>query len=404
MTVLAKRKEVPSSIEVSEEKETSLPASMSGSLAEGTIVGFGDPLLDITADVEADFLAKYGLNEDDAILAGGPQAGLSQELCERYKPRFTAGGSAQNTLRVMQWILRQPRISTMVGAIGFDQYGRYLEQNARECGVDIRYHYVNQDLTGTCCVLLSRRGMCRSLVTTKGASSLYSIQHLRRIWEPVIERAKFFYVTCYFLSGNLETVAEVAHHARQKGKVMCLNLSAPFLMSAQEEKIRAVLPFVDIVFGNESELEAFSEVFNRGSGQPFRSREQAAAFISTFLISSGSSPRLVVITQGANPVLVAKGDKVESFPVEHGVGDTFDPNGVIDTNGAGDAFVAGFLASLIKGCPIETCVKNGCVAAFAIIHEVGCTTPDRSKVRFFLADRHTEPRIPSITRRQISIS
>ncbi|OQR75535.1 adenosine kinase-like [Tropilaelaps mercedesae] len=373
---------------------------MNGTLAEGTIVGFGDPLLDITADVDLDFLRKFTLNQDDAILASEKQRGLSKELCDRYKPRFTAGGSAQNTLRVVQWILRQPRISTMVGAIGYDQYGRYLEQNARECGVDIRYHYVNQDPTGTCCVLLSNRGMCRSLVTTKGASARYSIQHLHRIWESVIERAQFFYITCYFLSGNLEAVLEVAHHARQKGKVMCLNLSAPFLMSLHCDKLCAILPYVDIVFGNESEMDAFLEI--QCAPEKNLSRKEGARFLSTFL-AAPSAPRLVIITQGEKPVIVARGSWLDSYSLDEKVMD-LDSTGMVDTNGAGDAFVAGFLASLIKGCSIETCVKNGCVAALAIIHEVGCTTPDRSKVRFYTDESDTEPRIPTITRRQISIS
>ncbi|XP_022671354.1 adenosine kinase 2-like isoform X1 [Varroa destructor] len=371
-----------------------------GTLAEGTIVGFGDPLLDITADVDLDFLKRFGLKQDDSILAGDSQRGLPKELCERYTPRFSSGGSTQNTLRVMQWILRQPRISTMVGAIGYDQYGRYLEQNARECGVDIRYHYVEQESTGTCCVLLSQNGIRRSLITTKGASARYSIQHLQRIWEPVVERARFFYVTCYFLSGNAEVVLEVAHHSHQRGKVLCLNLSASFLMALHREKICSILPYVDIVFGNDSELEAFIEAHYEPDQK--LTREEAARFLSTFMAPPGS-PRLAVITQAENTVLVAKGSKLDSYTVDEKVIDVDSP-GTVDTNGAGDAFVGGFLASLIKSCSVEVCVKNGCMAALAIIHEVGCTTPDRSKVRFYSGTRDTEPRIPSITRRQISIS
>lgn len=36
---------------------------------EGTILGCGNPLLDIIANVDDEFLQKYGLKPDDAILA-----------------------------------------------------------------------------------------------------------------------------------------------------------------------------------------------------------------------------------------------------------------------------------------------------------------------------------------------
>lgn len=37
---------------------------------EGTLVGFGNPLLDISATVDESFLEKYGMQPNDAILAG----------------------------------------------------------------------------------------------------------------------------------------------------------------------------------------------------------------------------------------------------------------------------------------------------------------------------------------------
>jgi adenosine kinase len=39
------------------------------SISEGILLGMGNPLLDISAVVKSDFLAKYGLKENDAILA-----------------------------------------------------------------------------------------------------------------------------------------------------------------------------------------------------------------------------------------------------------------------------------------------------------------------------------------------
>jgi adenosine kinase len=51
---------------------------------------------------------------------------------------------------------------------------------------------------------------------------------------------------------------------------------------------------------------------------------------------------------------------------------------IVDTNGAGDAFVGGFLAQLSKKKSIEECVKCGNWAATEIIQRSGCTFPDKT--------------------------
>lgn len=48
---------------------------------------------------------------------------------------------------------------------------------------------------------------------------------------------------------------------------------------------------------------------------------------------------------------------------------------LVDTNGAGDAFVGGFLAKLACGCDLEACVSAGNYAARQIIQVSGCKIP-----------------------------
>lgn len=62
----------------------------------------GNPLLDISATVDDDFLKKYQLNSNDAILAQEKHKPMYDELIEQYKADFIAGGSVQNTMRVAQ--------------------------------------------------------------------------------------------------------------------------------------------------------------------------------------------------------------------------------------------------------------------------------------------------------------
>ncbi len=50
---------------------------------------------------------------------------------------------------------------------------------------------------------------------------------------------------------------------------------------------------------------------------------------------------------------------------------------IVDTNGAGDAFVGGFLAQYVRGEPIKKCVDCGIWSAALIIQRSGCTFPEK---------------------------
>jgi adenosine kinase len=70
------------------------------------VVGLGNPLLDISANVEEDFLAKYELKPNNAILAEEKHKPMIDEMVQKYKVDYIPGGATQNTLRVAQVIVR----------------------------------------------------------------------------------------------------------------------------------------------------------------------------------------------------------------------------------------------------------------------------------------------------------
>jgi sugar/nucleoside kinase (ribokinase family) len=70
------------------------------------VVGLGNPLLDISANVDEDFLSKYDLKPNNAILAEEKHKPLYDEMVQKYKVDYIPGGATQNTLRVAQVIGR----------------------------------------------------------------------------------------------------------------------------------------------------------------------------------------------------------------------------------------------------------------------------------------------------------
>ena len=71
------------------------------------ILGMGNPLLDISANVEESMLAKYNLNANDAILY--EKEDVFEDMTSKYSVDFIAGGATQNSCRVAQWILGEER-------------------------------------------------------------------------------------------------------------------------------------------------------------------------------------------------------------------------------------------------------------------------------------------------------
>jgi adenosine kinase len=97
---------------------------------------------------------------------------------------------------------------------------------------------------------------------------------------------------------------------------------------------------------------------------------EIALRLSALPKSSGTYPRTVVFTQGSNPTIVAQSGKVTLYPVE-----ALAKELIIDTNGAGDAFVGGFIARIAEGKDIAEAVRSGTFAARTIIQYSGCTFP-----------------------------
>lgn len=61
---------------------------------ENTLLGLGNPLLDISSTVGRDFLSKYDLKENDAILADPKKhKDLYTELVDNFNAEYIAGGN-----------------------------------------------------------------------------------------------------------------------------------------------------------------------------------------------------------------------------------------------------------------------------------------------------------------------
>ncbi|KAL8504483.1 hypothetical protein ACS0TY_015880 [Phlomoides rotata] len=333
---------------------------------EGILLGMGNPLLDISAVVDQEFLDKYDVQLNNAILAEEKHVPMYDEMSSKFKVEYIAGGATQNSIRIAQWMLQIPGATSYMGSIGKDKYGEEMKKNAKDAGINVHY-YEDDKPTGTCAVCVL--GGERSLIANLSAANCYKPDHLKKPenWA-LVEKAKYYYMAGFFLTVSPESIMLVAEHAHANNKVFATNLSAPFICEFFKDVQLKVLPYCDYVFGNETEARTFSKVH----GWDTDNVEEIALKISQLPKASETRKRFAVITQGADPVVVAENGKVQLLPVT-----PLPKEKLIDTNGAGDAFVGGFLAQLILGKPVEESVRAGCYAANVVIQRSGCTVPEK---------------------------
>ncbi|KAJ8406734.1 hypothetical protein AAFF_G00296500 [Aldrovandia affinis] len=336
---------------------------------QNVLFGMGNPLLDISAVVDKDFLDKYGLKPNDQILAEDKHKALFEEIVKKSKVEYHAGGSTQNSVKIAQWMIQQPhKVATFFGCIGKDKFGEILKRKAEEAHVDARYYEQGEEPTGTCAACIT--GDNRSLIANLAAANCYKKEKhldLEDNWE-LVEKARVYYIAGFFLTVSPDSILKVSKHASENNKVFGLNLSAPFISQFFKEPMMKVMPYVDVLFGNETEAATFA----REQGFETEDIKEIAKLVQSLPKMNEKRQRIVVFTQGKDETVATKGDKVVTFPVLD-----IDQSDIVDTNGAGDAFVGGFLSELVQERPLEQCIAAGHYAANVIIRRVGCTFPEK---------------------------
>ncbi|CAN3365073.1 adenosine kinase [Diutina catenulata] len=334
------------------------------------LVCLGNPLLDLQVNVDDAYLKKYDLKADDAILVEEKHMPIYEEVLARDDLITIAGGAAQNTARGAQYMLPADSV-VYFGSVGKDVYADKLVEANGKYGLRTEY-MVQEDIgTGKCAALIT--GHHRSLATDLGAANHFKPEHLKKPenWK-LVEGATHFYIGGYHLTVSPDAIELLGKHAAENNKTFALNFSAPFIPQFFKDALVQVMPYIDYVIANESEAASYAESF--GLSVDKNDVAAIAKEIAKLPKANSKTPRTVVFTQGTEPTVTvtAKGDdfEVNTYPVH-----PLEQSAVLDTNGAGDAFAAGFMASLVQGKPLADAVDAGQWAAALSIQQVGPSFP-----------------------------
>ncbi len=250
---------------------------------------------------------------------------------------------------------RQEAQVSMLGRVGSDSFGPTLTDNLQQNHVDTTYVLTDSSATGTAIIVVDANGQ-NSIVLSPGANG--------KVAPADVDAFPFRDVDMLLLQFEipLETVIHATSLARQNGLRVILN-------PAPARPIpNSLLADVDILVPNESELQLLS-------GQPVTDTDSAKSAAQALL---EKGVKTVIVTLGANGALLVTDEKtthVPTFKVE-----------VVDTTAAGDAFIGGLAAALLKGKPLEEAVRYGNASGALAATKFGAqpSLPSRDEVERLL--------------------
>ncbi len=307
------------------------------------VVGIGNAIVDVMAKVGDGFLSERNLPKGGMVLLDALSAGkIYQDIIPQ---REVSGGSAANTVAGMASL---GLACAFIGKVHDDALGQSFSRDIGATGIDFFTKPLTEGPSTGRSIVLVTPDAERSMFTYLGASTHLSLEDID---EEIIKSARMTYVEGYLWEEESakEAILKAAEIAHANNRDFVFSLSDKSCVERhREEFLDLIKNHVDILFGNEDELNSLFE------SDDF---EHNLDLIKPMV-------DIAAITRNIKGSVVVSG-RVKTFVESETV------ENVVDTTGAGDLYAAGFLYGLINGRSIGTCAMIGSLAAAEIISHYG---------------------------------
>ena len=307
------------------------------------VIGIGNALTDMLVNLRTDdVLTRYDLPKGSMHLVDAKlQTAISKSVAG-LPYYLSLGGSAGNTIRAMA---RLGCSVGFIGKVGPDKTGEFFKQALDNIGIE---PFISQgsERSGKCVSLISPDGE-RTMVTHLGAALELTADD---VTSDVFEGYDCLYIEGYLVQ-NRDLITGVVKHAKEKGLKVALDLASFNVVADNKAFLRDLVSrYVDIIFANEDEANAFTD-----EAEPVNA-----------LQSISSMCELAVVKIGTRGALIKRGDEVLHAGIMAAAKR-------VDTTGAGDFYAAGFMAGLCNGLSLRQCGTIGAITAGKVIEVVGTT-------------------------------
>ncbi|MEN8223951.1 MAG: adenosine kinase [Bacteroidota bacterium] len=310
------------------------------------IIGLGNALVDIIVFIDDDtLLTKLELPKGSMQLVDFEKSAYIREACEHFDSSFASGGSAANTINGLAKLGVE---TSYIGKIGRDDYGTIFKEELIKSKVN-PILLTSEIHTGRAVALISPDKE-RTFATHLGAAIELDAGDLHA---EQFSGHKILHIEGYAVQNN-ELLEKAVKLAKKEALQVSLDLASYNVVDDNLEFLQYIVEdFVDIIFANEEESRSFT------GNEP----EEALNILA-------SKCKIAVVKTGKSGSIVKSGD--HKFYI-----DAINAN-VVDTNGAGDIYAAGFLYGLSKGHSLEKCGKAGAILAGKIIEITGARLDEKS--------------------------
>lgn len=283
---------------------------------------------------------------------------------------FGIGGAESN---VAIGLARLGVAVSWLGRVGDDSLGERVAREIRGDGVQV--HAVIDAEARTGLMIKERPSASSTAVHYYRAGSAGSRLHPEDLPDGWIERAALLHITG--ITPLLSDTARDAVHAaidraRASGAIVTFDINYRSALASPEAAgpvLRELAERSDIVFGGEEEFAILYP-------------ETSVAVAAARLRDAGCATTVVKLGPAGAAVITA------DTLVEAG-GFTIEP---VDTVGAGDAFVSGYLSALLEGLDVDATLHraNACGAMACLVPGDWEAAPTRRELERF-ADRDSDP-------------
>ncbi len=315
------------------------------------LIGVGAPIMDVVAPVPDAFLSTIRGDKGGMVMVDADEmASMVQRLPEA--PQLTPGGSAANTtFNVARLGLR----TAFVGKLGGDDLAQRYLARFQSAGVDAS-RFKHGDLPNARCLILTTPDAQRTMRTYLGAVMTLSPDEIS---PSDFAGARHVHIEGYVVF-NQALANAIVNSARAAGCTVGLSLASFEVVGAARDWLLDQLQQgLALVFANEDEARTlFPDL-------PALSPEDYAAHARRLASFGGTA----AITLGKDGAWIARGSELHRVP-------PVVVSDVIDTNGAGDAWAAGFLSGWLQERPLPRCGELGSLLGGQTVRHLGPVIPD----------------------------
>lgn len=282
-----------------------------------------------------------------------PSAGGDETISMSNK---SSGGSAANTaIALGQQHLR----TAFCGRVGSDENGRWIQEKMRTAGVDISSMQYGES-TGYVISIIDENSE-RTMLSYRGASAI-PLEFTPEL-QQILQNTKLLLVSGYSLmhADQAGFSLAAAKETRMAGGLTALDPS-PVIGQIDADILEKMLALADIILPNKSELEMITGMEDVAEGVlHLLSRVPCVA------LKLGSEGSMAAIRKGfVSPMGIV-------FPADVLLRASAIPVTAVDTTGAGDAFNAGFIASMFQRTDPQKWIEHGNRLAAKVVGQKGAT-------------------------------